>query len=126
MPMTRREALRGLMAVPLTGHGGVTRQTARESELIVCGWDEVFILALGEGPAPSHRRVWSWRAADSPEIAADMRPLFRTTDDCKPVDGGRRILISSSAGAVALIDRQTRRASFVARDQRALDRDAAR
>ena len=55
MPMTRREALRGLMAVPLTGHGGVTRQSARESELIVCGWDEVFILALGEGPAPSHR-----------------------------------------------------------------------
>ena len=115
MPMTRREALRGLMAVPLAGHGAVPRQTARESELIVCGWDEVFILALGEGPAPSHRRVWSWRAADSPEIAADMRPLFRTTDDCKPVDGGRRILISSSAGAVALIDRQTRRASFVAR-----------
>ena len=115
MPMTRREALRGLMAVPLAGHGAVPRQTARESELIVCGWDEVFILALGDGPAPSHRKVWSWRAADSPEIAADMRPLFRTTDDCKPVDGGRRILISSSAGAVALIDRQTRRASFVAR-----------
>ena len=44
-----------------------------------------------------------------------MRPLFRTTDDCKPLDGGRRILISSSGGAVALIDRQTRRASFVAR-----------
>src|SRR5688572_21229990 len=114
MLMTRREALRGLIAAPLAGHGAVARQTARESELIVCGWDEVFILALGEGPAPGYRKVWSWRAADSPEIAADMRPSFRTTDDCKPVDG-RRILISSSGGAVALIDRQTRRAAFVAR-----------
>ena len=70
---------------------------------------------VGEGASPTHRKVWSWRAADSPEIAADLRPLFRTTDDCKPIDGGRRILISSSGGAVALIDRQTRRASFVAR-----------
>ena len=115
MPMTRREALRGLMAMPLAGHAAVAGQPARESELIVCGWDEVFILALGEGPAPTHRKVWSWRAADSPEIATEMRPMFRTTDDCKPIDGGRRILISSSGGAVALIDRQTRRASFVAR-----------
>ncbi len=44
-----------------------------------------------------------------------MHALFRTTDDCKPVDGGRRILISSSGGAVALVDRATRRASFFAR-----------
>jgi hypothetical protein len=81
----------------------------------VCGWDEVFILALGEGATPTHRKVWSWRATDSPGIAGDMRALFRTTDDCKPVDGGRRILISSSAGGVALVDRETRRASFSAR-----------
>ena len=81
----------------------------------MCGWDEVFILALGEGPTPTHRKVWSWRAADSPGIPADMHTLFRTTDDCKPVDGGRRILISSSGGGVALVDRETRRASFVAR-----------
>ena len=115
MSITRRAALRGLMVVPLAGHEAVTRQPAQESELIVCGWDEVFIMAVGEGASPAHRRVWSWRAADSPEIAADLRPLFRTTDDCKPIDGGRRILVSSSGGAVAVIDRQTRRASFVAR-----------
>ena len=81
----------------------------------MCGWDEVFILAVGEDPAPAHRKVWSWRAADSPGIPADMHALFRTTDDCKPVDGGRRILISSSGGGVALVDRETRRASFSAR-----------
>ena len=115
MSITRRQALRGLMVVPLAGQVAVTRQPAQESELIVCGWDEVFILALGEGTSPAHRKVWSWRAADSPEIAADLHPLFRTTDDCKPIDGGRQILISSSGGAVALIDRQTRRCSFVAR-----------
>ncbi len=117
MLLNRRDALLTLIAVPLAARQSAAagRQASRESELIVCGWDEVFILALGEGPAPAHRKVWSWRAADSPEIPTDVHALFRTTDDCKPVDGGRRILISSSGGAVALVDRATRRASFSAR-----------
>jgi hypothetical protein len=114
MPITRRDALLSLIAAPLAARSAA-RQSPRESELIVCGWDEVFILGLGDGLTPAYRKVWSWRAADSPEIPKDMQALFRTTDDCKPVDGGRRILISSSGGAVALIDRETRRASFVAR-----------
>jgi hypothetical protein len=80
----------------------------------VCGWDEVFILEL-DASASSARKVWSWRAARSPDIPADLHPAFRTTDDCKPVDGGRRILISSSGGAIALVDRETRRTSFHAR-----------
>jgi hypothetical protein len=117
MLLNRREALLTLIAVPLTARQSTAaeRQVSGEAELIVCGWDEVFILALGEGPTPTHRKVWSWRAADSPEIPSDMHALFRTTDDCKPVDGGRRILISSSGGAVVLVDRATRRASFSAR-----------
>src|SRR5688500_5750678 len=117
MLLNRRDALLTLIAVPLAGlrSAAAREQASRETELIVCGWDEVFILALGESATPTHRKVWSWRATDSPGIPADMRALFRTTDDYKPVDGGRRILISSSAGAVALVDRETRRASFSAR-----------
>lgn len=117
MFMNRREALLTLVAMPLAARrsAATRQQTPREAELVVCGWDEVFILALGEGPSPAHRKVWSWRAADSPEIPADMHALFRTTDDCKPIDGGRLILVSSSGGAVALVDRETRRAPFVAR-----------
>jgi hypothetical protein len=83
--------------------------------LVVCGWDEVFILMLGDGDPPPARKMWSWRAAEDPGIPADMHALFRTTDDCKPVDGGRRILISSSAGAIAVVDREARRATFSAR-----------
>jgi hypothetical protein len=117
MLLNRRDALLKLIAVPLAVRqaAAAAQQASRETELIVCGWDEVFILALGEGPALTHRKVWSWRAADGHGIPADMHALFRTTDDCKPVDGGRNILISSSAGAVALVDRETRRASFFAR-----------
>jgi hypothetical protein len=117
MSLNRRDALLTLIALPLAARrsAAAPRQASRETELLVCGWDEVFILALGEGPAPAHRKVWSWRASASPGIPADMHALFRTTDDCKPVDGGRKVLISSSGGGVALVDRDTRRASFSAR-----------
>jgi uncharacterized protein DUF6528 len=117
MPITRRDALQKLISAPLSARAAWAAgpQAPSETELIVCGWDEVFILAIGEGPTPPYRKAWSWRASDSPEIPADMHALFRTTDDCKPVDGGRKILISSSGGAVALVDRQTRGASFFAR-----------
>ena len=81
------------------------------SDLIVCGGDEVFIVDL-RGGAP--RKTWSWRAADRPELPEPFRKKFDTTDDCKPVDGGRRILISSSAGAVALVERSSGRVEFYA------------
>jgi hypothetical protein len=80
--LNRRDALLRLIAVPLAARqAAAAGQTPGEVELVVCGWDEVFILAVGEGPMPAHRKVWSWRAADSPGIPADMHPLFRTTDD---------------------------------------------
>jgi hypothetical protein len=33
----------------------------RKTELIVCGWDEVFIL---DPDHPDKGKLWSWRAAD--------------------------------------------------------------
>ena len=113
--MNRRDLLLTLLATPFAARPSIDTaafQGGSDAELILCGWDEVFILALGDGVSPTHRKVWSWRASDSPEIPAELHATFRTTDDCKPVDGGRRILISSSAGGIAVVDRETRRASF--------------
>ena len=83
---------------------------APRSDLIVCGADEVFILDVrGEV-----RKIWSWRAAEHPEIPEGLRKKFGSTDECKPVDGGRKILVTSSGGAVALVDRATGQAVFTA------------
>jgi hypothetical protein len=113
--MTRRDVLLALLGAPLAARARLVGLQEAQSELILCGQAEVFIVALGGGAAPVQRKVWSWRVPDSPEIPADLHAAFRTTDDCKPVNGGRQILISSSSGAVALVDRATKRASFVAR-----------
>jgi hypothetical protein len=82
--------------------------------LILCGADEVFVLSLRTGFGLSARKVWSWRAAECSDIPESLKASFQSTDDCKPVDGGRSILISSSSGAVALVERETRRARFYA------------
>src|SRR4051812_2138095 len=75
-------------------------------ELITCGWDKVLILDLNARDARgTPKTLWAWRAADRPELPPDVRALFRSTDDCKPVEGGRRILITSSGGGVALVER---------------------
>jgi hypothetical protein len=77
-------------------------------ELILCGDNEVFVLGLKAGG----KKVWSWLAADHPELPGAVRQQFGTTDDCKPVEGGSRILITSSGGGVALVERASGRALF--------------
>jgi len=101
------KGMRGLAFLPfLLFAASCARDAAPEGfdELVLCGRDEVFIVG------PDGRKVWSWRATDRPEIPEELRPKFRSTDDCKPVDGGARILITSSGGAAALVERATGRA----------------
>ena len=80
-----------------------------EERLIVCGGEEVFIVPAG-GAVKTADRVWRWRAADSPEIPAEMRAKFRTTDECKPA--GDSILITSSGGGIALVRREDKKCLF--------------
>ena len=88
-------------------------------ELIVCGWDEVFILDLeaktdpvDAGTGRSTSRVWTWRAQDRSDLPDEFKPLFKTTDECRPYDDGGRILITSSGGGVALVNRADGRVLF--------------
>lgn len=81
--------------------------TARGEELVFCGWDEVFIADVGESNSETVTKLWSWRAGDRTDLPEEFRTLFRTTDECKPVNGGRRLLISSSSGGLAVVERST-------------------
>lgn len=87
-----------LLAVP----GPVLAQ-----QLVVCGWDEVFVLDITDTPT----KVWTWKAADRPELPEAFRSKFTSTDECKPVSGNRLLITASSDGA-ALVDRATGRATW--------------
>jgi len=101
----RAVALAFLASGCATGPG-----SAPPANLIVCGGDEVVIVDLRESP----KQIWSWRGADRAELPEPFRKKFGSTDDCKPVDGGRKVLITSSGGAVALVERSTGKVLFYA------------
>ena len=81
-------------------------------ELIVCGWDEVFILDYNQRENGQPQRVWCWKADECSDLPDSFKPLFKTTDECKPFDQGNKILITSSGGAVAYVDRQQNQVLF--------------
>ena len=92
-------------AVQLSGLAG------ENDRLIVCGGSEVIMIKAEPGEVTKADWVWSWRATDSPQIRPEQAEWFRSTDECKPV--GEEILITSSSGGVALIDRKTKACRFL-------------
>lgn len=81
-----------------------------DPRLICCGGAEVFIISSEKDKPAQTDRVWRWRAADSPEIPAELHAKFRTNDECKPV--GEFVLITASSGGVALVRRADKRCVF--------------
>jgi hypothetical protein len=76
--------------------------SAQAETIILCGGDTVFILDTAKDKT---KPIWTWQAKQCEQLPEAMRGTFATTDDCKPVDGGSRILISSSSGGCAVVER---------------------
>jgi hypothetical protein len=83
-------------------------------ELILCGWDEVFIVRLKPGTDGEWKKIWSWKASERKELPDSVKSRLGTTDECKLVEGGKSVLVTSSGGAVVLIEKETGRVSFYA------------
>ena len=73
-----------------------------EERLMVCGGATVYQINPAATAAPV--KSWSWQAKDCKELPKPLRTAFATTDDCKPLDEGRRLLVSSSSGGCALLE----------------------
>jgi hypothetical protein len=82
----------------------------QHSDLLICGEAEVSIVDVRADGCV----LWSWKAADHPELPEALRKKFGSTDECKPVSGGRKVLITSSGGAVALVERPSGKVLFSA------------
>ena len=69
--------------------------TLPNRELIVCGWDKVYILDFDQCDKQGRpKEVWSWKGADRQDLPKKLRKAFGSTDECKPYDEGRKILIT--------------------------------
>lgn len=72
--------------------------------LLLCGFEEVYAVSPETLATGKLEKLWSWRAKDRAELPAAVAKRFGTTDECKPIRGGRQILITSSGGGCALVD----------------------
>jgi hypothetical protein len=99
-------------AILLMALGHAMAETPAHHEFILCGWDEVFILDGTDHPTSASGKIWSWRAKDRDDLPEEYHSLSDSTDECKPFDDGRKVLITSSGGAVAYVDRVLDRVLF--------------
>ncbi len=72
--------------------------------LLLCGMGEVFIIDAAAAEKGTFTKLWSWRGKDREDLPEVQRKRFGTTDDCKPVEGGKKVLISSSGSGCALVE----------------------
>lgn len=73
--------------------------------LLICGGAEVLrVIVRFDGETATILSRTDWRADRSRGMPPELVPAFRTTDDCKPIDGGARVLVTSSSNGVAIIE----------------------
>jgi hypothetical protein len=78
------------------------------AHLFVCGGPQVLRLTVRfDGDSAKIVKRSDWEADKSRGMPAAMVPAFKTTDDCKPIDNGARILITSSSGGLAIVERES-------------------
>lgn len=83
---------------------------------MVCGGATVYqIDPAAAAPDQKPVKSWSWQAKDCKELPEALRGAFATTDDCKPLDEGRKLLVSSSSGGCALLEMPSGKALWWAR-----------
>jgi hypothetical protein len=93
----------------------LTGATVQAKQVIVCGSAQVLEGTLTErdGKA-SFEPEWTWRPEIRVGLALALRSNFAGTDEWNRVDGGKAVLITSSANALALDSYETRATLFYA------------
>lgn len=81
-------------------------------EIIACGDDKVIVIDKAGSDGENVTLKWQWKVEDATDLPEKYMKILRPTDDCKPVDGTSKILVTSSGGGVVLIDRETKKSLF--------------
>ncbi len=80
---------------------------------VLCGDDRVLILEYNPYTYQADT-TWSWRAAETKGLPSDYLRRLRSMDEVKPSVTGDSLLLTSSSGAVLMLDRRTKEALFYA------------
>jgi hypothetical protein len=86
----------------------------RPDEIIACGDDQVIIIDRKESSDKNVTISWRWKVTEIDDLPVAYQKYMASTDDCKPVDNNRKVLITSSSGGVVLVERKTKKSIFYA------------
>lgn len=91
---------------------GFSQRIAPKS-FLVCGDSKILIVDYNRTKDSIPDVVWSWDAHEALDLPDDFRnKKFNSTDDVKAINGGKQLLISSSSGAVAILNISDKRVVF--------------
>jgi len=83
-------------------------------KIIACGDDKVIIIDSKTSINNDVNIIWKWQVSDAIDLPETYQKYMIPTDECKPVDSNRKILITSSGGGLVLVDRETKKSLFYA------------
>lgn len=87
-----------------------------ETHLAVCGGKEVKIIDMQSSLGDNVTEVWSWSVEDQTQgLPAEYAEYLTPLDECKFVDGNKKLLLTSSSSAVVLLDIKSKACEFYAR-----------
>lgn len=85
-------------------------------KVVVCGDSTLYIVDVEKSDGGTPSIVWQWHINDAADqLPEDFPGRNRSLDDCKPVNGGSQILVTSSSSSTILLDIATRKCLFYAR-----------
>lgn len=106
--------IRNICVLMLLSLSSFAQSKKVKTSFLVCG-DHQVLLVDYDGPNDTPGIVWTWDAHEAKDLPDEFRQKrFNSIDDCKPVNNGKEILVSSSSGAVAIVELKTSQVSFYA------------
>jgi len=97
----------------LTGVGCAILKNDRH-EIIACGGHKIIVFDEEQSEGSDLKTVWQWDIGEATQLPATYQKYLNPLDECKPVDGNSKLLVTSSGGGVVLLDRKSREILFYA------------
>jgi hypothetical protein len=102
-----------LLSVLLLLSAGFLNAQVPGKSFLVCGDSKILLVAYSRSVDTTPAIIWSWDAHEAMELPDEYRlRKFNTMDDCKAINKGKDILVSSSSGAIGIINRESRKMTF--------------
>ncbi len=91
-----------------------TGNAAAQPDLVACGQDQVLIIDSKKSDADSLVVKWSWKVKEAKDLPPAYQKWMVPLDECKPLEGGKKLLLTSSSGGVVLLEVASKKVLFYA------------